>query len=67
MFVSHFSSFLFYLYVSTPVQLKNRLARDKNFLAIPYMGSCAFIALFVFVHTTRHLTHHNPSHNTNTN
>ena len=37
MFVSHLSSFLFYLYVSASVQRKNRLARDKSFLAIPTM------------------------------
>jgi len=37
MFVSHFSSFLFYLYVSTSVQPKNRPAQDKSFLAIPTM------------------------------
>jgi len=37
MFVSHLSSFLFYLYVSASVQCKNRLARDKSFLAIPTM------------------------------
>jgi hypothetical protein len=37
MFVFHFSSFLFYLYVSAPVQLKNRLSRDKSYLAIPNM------------------------------
>jgi len=37
MIVSHLSSFLFYLYVSASVQRKNRLARDKSFLAIPTM------------------------------
>jgi hypothetical protein len=37
MFVSHLSSFLFYLYVSASAQRKNRLARDKSFLAIPTM------------------------------
>ena len=38
MFVSHdLSSFLLYLYVSTLVQCKNCLARDKSFLAIPTM------------------------------
>ena len=37
MFVSHFSLFLFYLYVSAPVQLKSCLARDKSFLVIPTM------------------------------
>jgi hypothetical protein len=39
MFVSHLSSFLFYLYVSASVQRKNHLAlaRDKSFLAIPTM------------------------------
>ena len=37
MFVSHSSSFLFYLYISASVQRKNRLARDKSFLAIPTM------------------------------
>ena len=31
-----------------------------------YVGCCIFIAHFVFVQTTRHLTH-NPSQNTNTN
>jgi len=44
-----------------PVQLKNRLAQDKIFYGDPkYVRSCVFIAHFVFVHTTRHLTH-NPS------
>jgi hypothetical protein len=37
MFVSHFYSFLFYLYVSALVQLENCLARDKSFLGIPNM------------------------------
>ena len=37
MFVSHLSSFLFYLYVAVSLQRKNRLARDKSFLAIPTM------------------------------
>jgi hypothetical protein len=36
MFVSHLSSFLVYVNVSASVQHKNRLARDKSFLAIPY-------------------------------
>ncbi len=66
MFVSHFSSFLFYLYVSAEIQLKNCLAWDKLFGNHKYVGSCVFIAHFEFVHTTPHLTH-NPSHNTNTN
>jgi hypothetical protein len=43
MFVSHFSSYLFYLYVSAPAQLKNRLARDKSFLAIPNMLGVAYL------------------------
>ena len=38
MFVSHLSSFLFSLYVSASAQRKNRLARDKSFLAIPTMS-----------------------------
>ena len=37
MFLSRFSSFIFYLYVSASVQCKNRLARDESFLAIPTM------------------------------
>jgi hypothetical protein len=48
MFVSHLSSFLFYLYVSASVQCNNRLAQDKSFLAIPTLlwfnqksGSCS--------------------------
>jgi hypothetical protein len=43
MFVSHFSSFLFYLYVSAPEQLKNHLARDKSFLAIPNLWGVAYL------------------------
>ena len=43
MFVSRFSSFLIYLYVSAPVQLKNRLARDKSFLVIPNMLGVAYL------------------------
>jgi hypothetical protein len=43
MFVSHFSSFLFYLYISAPVHLKNRLARGKSFLAIPNMWGVAYL------------------------
>jgi hypothetical protein len=45
MFVSHFSSFFFYLYDFALVQRKNRLARDMRFLAIPgstgKIGSCS--------------------------
>ena len=37
MFVSHFSSFLFLLYISALVQSTIRLARDESFPEIPNM------------------------------
>ena len=57
MFVSHFSSFLFYLYVSASVQRKNPLARDKSFLVIPTMPWFHQKKWFVLRHATKH--HHN--------
>ena len=41
MFVSRFSLFLLYFYVSAAEQLKNRLAQYKSFLAIPNMLAVA--------------------------
>jgi hypothetical protein len=58
MFVSHLSSFLFYLYVSASVQRKNRLARDKSFLAIPTMLWFNRKKLFVLRHATKHRYNH---------
>ena len=60
MFVSHFSSFLFYLYVSASVQPKNRPAQDKSFLTIPTMLWFNRKKWFVLRHTTKH--HHNHGH-----
>ena len=57
MFVSHFSSFLFYLYVSTSVQSKSCLARDKSFLAIPTMQWFNRKKWFLLQQATKH--HHN--------
>ncbi len=58
MFVSHLSSFLFYLYVSASVQRKNRLARDKSFLAIPTMPWFNQKKWFVLRHATKHRHNH---------
>ena len=54
MFVSHFSSFLFYLLVSASVQRKNRLARDKSFLVIPTMPWFNRKKWFVLRQATKH-------------
>jgi hypothetical protein len=58
MFVSHLSSFLFYLYVSASVQRKNRLARDKSFLAIPTMPWFNWKKWFVLRQATKHSHNH---------
>ena len=60
MFVSHFSSFLFYLYVFASVQHKNHLARDKSFLAIPTLPWLNRKKWFVLRQATKH--HHNHGH-----
>jgi hypothetical protein len=65
MFVSNFSSYLFYLYVSAAVQLKNCLARYKSFLAIPNMLGVAYLLRILCLfkplatyHTTQtHINH----------
>ena len=57
MFVSHFSSFLFYLYVFASVQRKNHLAWDKRFLTIPTMPWFNRKKWFVLRQATKH--HHN--------
>ena len=43
MFVSRFSSFLLYFYVSAAEQLKNCFARFKSFLVIPNMLGVAYL------------------------
>ena len=59
MFVSHVSSFLFYLYVSALVQeSKNCLARDKSFLAIPTIPWFNRKKWFVLRHATKHRHDH---------
>jgi len=58
MFVSHLSSFLFYLYFSASVQRKNRLARDKSFLAIPTMPWFNRKKWFVLRQATKHRHNH---------
>ena len=56
MFVSHFFLFLIYLYVTASVQRKNRLARDKRFLAISAMPWFNRKKWFVLRHARTH--HH---------
>jgi hypothetical protein len=60
MFVSHLSSFLFYLYASTSVQHKNHIARDESFLVIPTMTMPWFNRKkwFVLRHATKHRHNH---------
>ncbi len=52
------SSILFYLYVSALVQRKNRLARDKRFLAIPTMPWFNRKKWFVLRQATKHRHNH---------